>query len=230
MKKYILSAALILSLVINIGLLYIIFIPHSEENKSEDKNNQFENIQFRTTTVQNLLRQIICKDLYFPNSYDPVSTSIDSVFYGPLTDSECLKAASELIKFKAELPGAEDSYKEAVHDLKIFGSSGVFWRNAENKKNSEERLNSLKKKIAKREEIIRQRDTSNDGNFIGWQVIHRYRAKTRGGDVSFSNVLYIINPEMTNWLFRYSLDDTDSDNLNALNKVIRQTLGIYQEE
>ena len=48
--------------------------------------------------------------------------------------------------------------------------------------------------------------------------------------MSFSNVLYIINPEMTNWLFRYSLDDTDSDNLNALNKVIRQTLGIYQEE
>ncbi|WP_278745948.1 hypothetical protein [Muribaculum intestinale] len=230
MKKYVLHVVLIISLILNVVLLYKIIVPQVNDNLADKATNEFEDREYRIATAQNLIKNIICKDLYFPESYAPVSTSVDSVFHGPLTDAECLKAASELIKFKAQLPGAEDSYKEAVHTLKIFGSSGVFWRHAEEKKNAEERLNSLKSKIAKREDIIRQRDTSNDGKFIGWQVAHRYRAQTKGGDPSISDVLYILNPDMTSWMFRYSLDKTDSDNLNKLNKVIRQTLGMDYDE
>lgn len=230
MKKYVLHVVLIISLILNVVLLCKIIVPQVNDNLADKATNEFEDREYRTSTAQNLLKNIICKNLYFPESYAPVSTSVDSVFHGPLTDAECLKAASELIEFKAQLPGAEDSYKEAVHTLKIFGSSGVFWRHAEEKKNAEERLNSLKSKIAKREEIIRQRDTSNDGKFIGWQVAHRYRAQTKGGDPSISDVLYILNPDMTSWMFRYSLDKTDSDNLNELNKVIRQTLGMDYDE
>ena len=230
MKKYVLHVVLIISLILNVVLLCKIIVPQVNDNLADKATNEFENREYRTATAQNLIKNIICKNLYFPESYTPVSTSVDSVFHGPLTDAECLKAASELIKFKAQLPGAEDSYKEAVHTLKIFGSSGVFWRHAEEKKNAEERLNSLKSKIAKREDIIRQRDTSNDGKFIGWQVAHRYRAQTKGGDPSISDVLYILNPDMTSWMFRYSLDNTDSDNLNELNKVIRQTLGMDYDE
>ncbi len=230
MKKYVLHVVLIISLILNVVLLCKIIVPQVNDNLADKATNEFEDREYRTATAQNLIKNIICKNLYFPESYAPVSTSVDSVFHGPLTDAECLKAASELIKFKAQLPGAEDSYKEAVHTLKIFGSSGVFWRHAEEKKNAEERLNSLKSKIAKREEIIRQRDTSNDGKFIGWQVAHRYRAQTKGGDPSISDVLYILNPDMTSWMFRYSLDKTDSDNLNELNKVIRQTLGMDYDE
>lgn len=197
---------------------------------TEENQNPFEDIEYRQSHAQTILHKIITETLYFPESYNPVSISVDSVFHGSLTDAECLKAASELIKLKAQLPGAEESYKEAVHNLKIFGSSGVFWRHGEEKRNAEERLNSLKSKIAKREEIIRQRDSSHDGKFIGWQVTHRYRARTKGGEPSISDVIYILNPDMTSWKFRYSLDKTDSDNLNELIKVIRQTLGMDYDE
>lgn len=230
MKKYVLHVVLIISLILNVVLLCKIIVPQINDNLADKATNGFEDREHRTATAQNLIKNIICENLYFPESYAPVSTSVDSVFHGPLTDAQCLKAASELIKFKAQLPGAEDSYKEAVHTLKIFGSSGVFWRHAEEKKNAEEHLNSLKSKIAKREEIIRQRDTSNDGKFIGWQVAHRYRAQTKGGDPSISDVLYILNTDMTSWMFQYSLDKTDSDNLNELNKVICQTLGMDYDE
>lgn len=230
MKKYILPIALALSLVLNIVLVCLMFANNKGAECEDNKSDQFEDINYRNTAAQDLMKQIVCADLYYPESYDPVSTKIDSAFHGPLTDPECLKAATELIKFKAQLPGAEDSYKEAVHTLKNFGSSGVFWRHAEEKDKAEERLNSLKEKIAKREEIIRQRDTSKDGKFIGWQIAHRYRAKTQGGGVSFSDVLYVVNPEMSGWSFRYSLNEFDSDNLKALDKVVRETLGLYQEE
>ena len=231
MKRYILPIVATISIIINIILIVIIFSgSQSNSVDTERSKNPFKDIEYRQSHAQTLLRKIITENLYFPESYNPVSISVDSVFQGPLTDAECLKAASELIKFKAQLPGAEDAYKEAVHTLRIFGSSGVFWRHAEEKKNAEEHLNSLKSKIAKREEIIRQRDTSNDGKFIGWLVAHRYRAQTMGGDPSISDVLYILNPDMTSWMFQYSLDETDSDNLNELTKVIRQTLGMDYDE
>lgn len=231
MKKILFPILTAISVIVNIILIVTLF--NGSRNNSIDADadkNKFKDIEYRRSRAETLLQQIITDNLYFPESYNSVSTSIDSVFHGPLTDAECLKAASELIKFKAQLPGAEDSYKEAVHTLKIFGSSGVFWRHAEEKKNAEERLNSLKSKIAKREEVIKQRDTSNDGKFIGWQVTHRYRAQTKGGDPSISDVLYILNPDMTSWMFRYSLDKTDSDNLNELDKIIRQTLGMAYDE
>lgn len=230
MKKYILSVALALSLVLNIVLACFMFANNKRAECEDNKSMRFEDNNYRNTIAQDLMKQIVRAELYYPESYDPVFTKVDSVFHGPLTDPECLKAATELIKFKAQLPGAEDSYKEAVHTLKNFGSSGVFWRHAEEKNKAEERLNSLKEKIAKREEIIRQRDTSNDGKFIGWQIAHRYRAKTQGGGISFSDILYVVDPDMSGWLFRYSLNEFDSENLNALDKVVRETLDLYHEE
>lgn len=231
MKRYFLPIFFAISIIVNIILIVILFNRNQSNSViTEENQNPFEDIEYRQSHAQTILHKIITETLYFPESYNPVSISVDSVFHGPLTDAECLKAASELIKLKAQLPGAEESYKEAVHNLKIFGSSGVFWRHGEEKRNAEERLNSLKSKIAKREEIIRQRDSSHDGKFIGWQVTHRYRARTKGGEPSISDVIYILNPDMTSWKFRYSLDKTDSDNLNELIKVIRQTLGMDYDE
>lgn len=168
MKKNLLPITII-SIILNIVFVSIIISKcyHSSDGDVAPKTS-FDDIKVRTDSAQALLRKIITANLYYPASYDPVSVQVDSVFHGPLTDSECLKAANELISCKNELPGAEDSYKEAVHTLKIFGSSGVFWRHAEEKKNAEERLTSLKEKIVKNEKIIRDRDTTHDGDFIGW--------------------------------------------------------------
>ena len=230
MKKNLLPITII-SLILNFILAVILILQYVHKSGSNiEPQKTFEDMAVRNDSAQSLLRRIITSNLYFPSSYDPVSIRVDSVFYGPLTDSKCLKAANELISSKNELPGAEASYKEAVHTLKIFGSSGVFWRHAEEKKNAEERVQTLKEKIAKNEKIIRDRDTTHDGEYIGWQVSHRYRAQTKGGDISFTNVLYVINPEMTEWLFRYSIEDNDSHNLSNLHKIINETLGLRTED
>lgn len=186
MKKYVLPVVLIISLILNMVLLCKM-CHKVNDNSAAKATNEFEYREYRTATAQNLLKILYVK----------ISISLNhmirylrrSVFHDPLTDSECLKAASELIKFKSELPSSERSYKEAVHTLKNFGSPGVFWRNAEEKKEAEDNLNSLKSKIAKREEIIKQRDTLEDSKFIGWQVVHRYRARTRGGEIKYIRCL-----------------------------------------
>lgn len=229
MKKNLLPITIV-SVLINLVLVVIIKFQCCNTSSNEFSNKpSLADIKVRTDSAQAVLRKIITADLYFPTSYDPVSIHVDSVFYGPLTDSKCLDAAHALISGKNMLHDAEESYKEAVHSLKIFGSSGVFWHHAEEKKNAEERVKSLKENIAKNEKIIRERDSTHDGKFIGWQVSHRYRAQTQGGNIAFSNVLYVLNPEMTEWLFRYSIEDNDSHNLLNLQKIIRETLGFSLE-
>lgn len=230
MKKYIITIILVISLIANIILVSLICCKGCSISNEESSQNLFEDVNYRNECAQNILRQIITSNLYFPESYDPVSIQIDSAFHGPLTDSKCLKAANELIDLKNALPGAEDAYKEALHTLKNFGSSGVFWRHAEDKKDAEEHLYTLKERIVKREQTIKDRDISYDGEFIGWQIIHRYRAKTQGGEISFGNELYVVNPDMTELLFRYNLQKNDSKNLLELQKVINQTLGTFIEE
>lgn len=229
MKKYILPIVASVSILINVVLITIMSVNMVDSTHNIKSRDIRKDVTYRKECAQNLLSKVITSNLYFPESYDPVSIQVDSVFHGPLTDLDCLKAAHELIDLKNQLPGAEDAYKEALHNLKIFGSSGVFWRHAEEKKNAEENLRSIKESIAKKEQIIKNRDSSHDGEFIGWQIIHRYRAKSQGGNISFSNVLYVVNPDMSEWLFRYSLE-SDSHNIEGLNKAIKQTLGSYTEE
>lgn len=66
-----------------------------------------------------------CDDLFYPNSYDPVKTSVDSVFYGPLTDTQCVNAAVELIDLRSQYSNAEYSYNEAVDQINFFGRTDL---------------------------------------------------------------------------------------------------------
>ncbi len=226
MKNFILPTITIISVIANILFL---FFYYKTTYKADSQNQQDETV-YRKECAQEFIRKKITYNLYVPESYDPVSLKVDSVFHGALTDTYCVQAALELIDLKNQLPVAEDEYKEALHTLKIFGSSGVFWRHAENKKNAEEKLKKIKERIGKREEIIKNRDLSNDGKFIGWAITHRYRSKNREGEIFINDVVYVVNPEITEVWLRYSLDDNDNSNLEAINKVIKQTLGTYLEE
>jgi hypothetical protein len=226
MKNFILPTITIISVIANILFL---FFYYKTTYKADSQNQQDETV-YRKECAQEFIRKKITNNLYIPESYDPVSLKVDSVFHGALTDTYCVQAALELIDLKNQLPVAENKYKEALHDLKIFGSSGVFWRHAENKKNAEEKLKKIKERIGKREEIIKNRDLSNDGKFIGWAITHRYRSKNRKGEIFINDVVYVVNPEITEAWFQYSLDDNDNSNLEAINKVIKQTLGTYIEE
>ncbi|MDE6694686.1 MAG: hypothetical protein K2J57_02500 [Bacteroidales bacterium] len=91
--------------------------------------------------------------------------------------------------------------------------------------NFPEALLPLKEKIEQRQTNIRNRDTSMDGEFIGWQIVHRYRAANSKGEVSFGNVLYILDPTLSKSYFRYSLESNDKNNLESIREVIESELG-----
>lgn len=234
MKKNLLYIALAFSMLINVAVLCVLLKGNisstTKEEESPKEVSPFADYNKRQTAAENAVRRYVCENLYYPNSYDPVSTKVDSVFYNYLTDEDCVKAAFELIDLRKSYESAKDTYDENVNNIKVFGGSGVFRDHTINRDKAAAKMKDLKPKIEKREAIIKNRDSSMDGKFIGWQVIHRYRASNSNGVVSFGDVLYVLDPEMNQYYFRYSLEENDSKNLKTIKRVIEELLGTYVDD
>ena len=234
MKKNLLYIALAFSMLVNVAVLCVLLKGNisstTKEEESPKEVSPFADYNKRQTAAENAVRRYVCENLYYPNSYDPVSTKVDSVFYNYLTDEDCVKAAFELIDLRKSYESAKDTYDENVNNIKVFGGSGVFRDHTINRDKAAAEMKDLKPKIEKREAIIKNRDSSMDGKFIGWQVIHRYRASNSNGVVSFGDVLYVLDPEMNQYYFRYSLEENDSKNLKTIKRVIEELLGTYVDD
>lgn len=234
MKKNLLYIALAFSMLINVAVLCVLLKGNisstTKEEESPKEVSPFADYNKRQTAAENAVRRYVCENLYYPNSYDPVSTKVDSVFYNYLTDEDCVKAAFELIDLRKSYESAKGTYDENVNNIKVFGGSGVFRDHTINRDKAAAEMKDLKPKIEKREAIIKNRDSSMDGKFIGWQVIHRYRASNSNGVVSFGDVLYVLDPEMNQYYFRYSLEENDNKNLKTIKRVIEELLGTYVDD
>lgn len=198
----------------------------------ENKEFDFSNKEVRQEVADSIVKKLVCENLYYPESYDPVNTTVDSVFYNYLTDADCLNAAVELIDLRNEYESAKSSYEDNDYHIRFFrGAGGTFlepFRNA--KAEASAKMNELQPKIEKQQKIIRNRSTERDGEFFGWQVTHRYRASNSAGVVSFGNVLFILDSTMSQCYYRFSLDDSDDKNLKSIRSTIENELGIYTND
>lgn len=228
MKKTILYIALAISVVINIILLCV-FLPKNCSNK-EGKEPDFSNKEIRQKVAETMARKLVCENLYYPDSYDPVNTTVDSVFYNYLTDADCLNAAVELIDLKNAYETAKSSYESNDWTIRFHGNPGGAFLEHERNARAEAaaEMKELQPKIERQQEIIRNRSTARDGDFIGWQVIHRYRASNSAGVVSFGNVLFVLDPTMSQCYLRFSLDE-DEKNLKSIRTVIENELGLSSD-
>lgn len=224
MKKSILYIILAISVFVNIVLMCV-FLPQNCSS-SKGKAPNFSNLEIRQETAETMAKKLVCENLYYPESYDPVSTSVDSVFYSYLTDADCLNAAVELIDLRNAYEAAKSTYEENDWTIRFHGNpSGAFLeheRNARAEASAE--MKELQSQIERQQEIIRNRNTSRDGEFIGWQVTHRYRAGNSEGVVSFGNMLYVVDPTMSQCYLRFSLDEGEK-NMESIRTVIENELG-----
>lgn len=229
MKKIILYVVLVVSVVTNIIVLCV-FLPKSCSTKEND-GSAFSNIEVRQETAVTMAKKLVCENLYYPESYDPVNTTVDSVFYNYLTDADCLNAAVKLIDLRNEYEVAKSSYESNDWTIRFHGNpSGPFLEHErEARSEASAKMKELQPKIEKQQEIIRNRGTEKDGEFIGWQVIHRYRASNNAGVVSFGNVLFVLDSTMTQCYYRFSLDE-DEKNLKSIRETIENELGISSNE
>lgn len=228
MKKKSLYIALLVSIVTNIVVLS--FYLTNSCSSSKDTGLDFSNLDIRKEAAEAMAKKLVCENLYYPESYDPVNITVDSVFYNYLTDVDCLNAAIELIDLRKAYETAKSSYEDNDWTIRFHGNPGGAFlepqRNA--RAAASAKMKELQPKIERQQEVIRNRNTARDGEFIGWQVIHRYRASNSEGVVSFGNVMFVLDSTMSQCYLRFSLDE-DEKNLKSIRTVIENELDISSD-
>jgi len=162
-----------------------------------------------------LIKEKMEKVLYYPESYDPTETIIDSAF-SPKDSPELyerLKNAYELIL----------EYDEVEKKLKIAKSSMSIWDNPysefgrneynEQKEKYEKYLELSEKMEALIEKTKRENDEwgeklKKEGEkFIGFKVTHSYRAKNNAGNIIFDKVYFLLDKDLKKIIASYSSEE-----------------------
>ena len=66
----------------------------------------------------------------------------------------------------------------------------------------------------------------DENKIIGWEVIHKFRCKTKGGHSTIGNYRYIIDKKMENILIFEDMDDDDYESMRGCIEVI--TSGVFE--
>lgn len=181
--------------------------------------------------AQALIEDAVKKTLYVPESYDPVETKIDSAF-APQATQEYIECTMDMCKAYNEIAKYDEKAKDAKSSMSIFSDGySEFGRNeylehkaeyekALKKKNAaEKRMNDNLAKLRKMEE---QKPT-----FIGYSVIHRYRAETNGGQTAFGTLQFFLDKDMENIIATFDLDDEETQDMeNTLEEMEKE--GIFE--
>lgn len=233
MKQKLLYIGIAISILCNVVFMIVFISDKISFGGNEANDNQpiqldpmADPIQ-RKALAEKAVKKLVCDNLYYPNTYDPVKTEVDSAFYGYMLDPDCINAAVELIDLRSKYNSAKETYEDAAHRYKSLGSDPFFRDIRVQRDDAAAEVKELKPKIEKYESIIKNRDDSKDGKFVGWVITHRYRAANSNNVVSFGDVLYVLDQQMNeNYIVRYSLDEKDKKNLENVRKVIEDLLGI----
>jgi hypothetical protein len=231
MKQKLIYIAIAISLLCNVVFMVFFLMDRCSGNPSSSaesviKNDPLSDPIQRQQQAEKIIRKLVCDQLYYPNTYDPVSTKVDSAFYCPIIDGKCVSAAYDILKMQEEYESAKSTYEQNDWEIRFHGNpSGPFLEHQRKaRKESSEKMADLKKKIAEKEEIIRNRDKSHDGEFVGWWAVHKFRAANGNGQVSFTYRGYLLEKDMSNYILYHNLDDNDNGNMNNINQVIEAIL------
>lgn len=173
----------------------------------------------RERKADKLISDYFYKTLYDFESYQPVETTVDSMFISPVFDTKCRDAALLGLEAHNLYKKAQDDVDEAVSTMQIWsGGWDSYSRNRFNEAR-EKADNSLKEASrqlrAYYEQQLAIKDIANGlGNeFAGWYVTHTYRCKSKGGMALLSKDVFLIDPKCKEVIFHFDTEDPEEAEL-----------------
>lgn len=188
--------------------------------------NDLSNPTVKLRKADSIVRTVIVDNLYYPNTYDSITTHVDSAFSSIYTP-KVVDAALNIIKAKIEREPVLSDYKEKESDADFWrGRDSWFYRQA--KKDLQEparKLQKLNNVIEENKKIIKSYENMTfDHKFIGWQIYHKCRCGDQDGNMYIYERLILANKDLTEWAFCISLDKNDPYNLGQIKKTIEESL------
>lgn len=191
--------------------------------------------QSKEEKANELIKAELYKTLYDFSSYEPIETTIDSAFTSIYKDSTILYNA---ILLQATMKLAE----EKLEEIRDAFSSIEIWQNSyssygrrkfyELREKVGEDLEEAKVYQKLMHEItigMKKEIDKFEPTFYGFQATHRFRCKTKGGNFTLADYLYIFDEDFKTILSKTDLDNEDEKKLRSLIDEVKDSI-IEEEE
>lgn len=189
----------------------------------------------RNMKAELLARSCVKSILYYPESYKAIATQIDSAYTSIYTDDTILKAAKMLVELDKDnsREKLQREYNNAKSSAALWSSSCSYSAYArENYNQEKEKMAEISRKIEEldnkcdiQKNIIRRRAKEvESGEFCGWAILHRYRAKNGYDRFLMSEIIIFTDKNMGNILNVFDLDEDEETGFPNLRKIIDDAL------
>ena len=173
-----------------------------------------------------LIKNDMFKVLYDFNSYEPIETQIDSAFNSIYTDSLMLALAYNLNHLLEAAEKYLSEKESAERDMRIWENNySVYARQKFNeaKNDVDESLEKMQASLEIIENLssqMQKRKEQISSDFCGWKVVHKFRAKTKGGLSDIGNYMYIFDDKITAINYKEDLNDKEYAHLKSIIKEV----------
>lgn len=188
--------------------------------------------QSKEEKAAELIKNELSKTLYDFQSYEPIETTVNEAKLTVYNDSSCFQLALAIAYSMEQGSKAAEEAKDASDRMDIWGPP-TYYSSSYSDKQYYKYRDEAKDKYAEAlasyaivktlgvnlEDSIKALE---ENRVIGWEVRHRFRCKTKGGQNTIGDYRYILDPKMKTVFFREDMDDQDYRNArNVISEALK---------
>lgn len=158
--------------------------------------------------AEKLVKETIKDYLYHPDSYEPISTRVDSMFIDVTTIEPIMKISGEISDLISKIDKCEMDIESAETSMNIYAPDGYssrftrgkYARAKKEKEEAQSDLDKYTKKLSGEVASLKENVAKyHKGEFTGWAVSHRFRSLNGAGSMTIpGEMIFFCNKEFTN--------------------------------
>ncbi len=157
--------------------------------------------------AEKLVKEVLKDYLYHPNSYEPISTRVDSMFIDVTTIEPIMEISDEIKDLISKIKRCERKIESAESSMDIWApdgyssqfSRGEYARAKKDKEEAKSDLDKYTKKLSGQFASLKENVAKyHKGEFTGWAVSHRFRSLNGAGSMSIpGEMIFFCDKEFT---------------------------------
>lgn len=157
--------------------------------------------------AEKLVKETLKDYLYHPNSYEPISTRVDSMFIDVTTIEPIMESSNEIKDLISKINSSKRKIESAESSMDIWApngyssrfSRGEYARAKKEKEEAKSNLDKYTKKLSGQFASLKEYVTKyHKGEFTGWAVSHRFRSLNGAGSMTIpGEMIFFCNEEFT---------------------------------
>ncbi len=158
--------------------------------------------------AEKLVRETLKDYLYHPDSYEPTSTRVDSMFIDVTTIEPIMNISGKISNLISKIDECEMDIESAETSMNIYAPDGYssrftrgeYARAKKEKEEAQSDLDKYTKKLSGEVASLKENVAKyHKGEFTGWAVSHRFRSLNGAGSMTIpGEMIFFCDKEFTN--------------------------------